>query len=140
EGLARAGQHIHAVSYAIGCAALGGCALLITAWHGIESPWSAVVVYTLAALCALALHVRWRRPALPHTGLGLLVAASLWSLWAIAPDTRALWGFIVALESAILAIAALGPHPLRRACRDVAAVAAVLALVLALVTPGFPNG
>ncbi len=83
-------------------------------------------------------YVRWRRPALPYTGLGLLVAASLWGLWAVAADNRALWGFMVALESAALAIAAARSHPLRRACRDVAAVTTVLGLVLAVVTPGFP--
>jgi hypothetical protein len=139
EGLARAGQRLHAVSYALGCGLLGVCALLVTAWHGIESPWPAALVHTLAGGCALALHVRWRRPALPYTGLSLLVAASLWGLWATAPDNRALWGFVLALESSVLALAALRTHPFRPACRELAAISAVLALGLALFTPGFPD-
>jgi hypothetical protein len=136
EGLARAGRHVHAASYALGSAALGLGALLTTACHGVESPWPAALVHALAGGCALAMFARWRRPALPYTGLGLLVAASLWGLWAFAPDNLALWGFVLALESSALAAAAVRPHMLDRACREVATVTAVLALVLALVLPG----
>jgi hypothetical protein len=140
EVLARAGHRVHAVSYALGGGAMGACALLTTACHGIEAPWAAALVHGLVALGALAMHARWRRPALSYTGLGLLVAASLWTLWATVPDDLAAWGFVLALESSVLAVAAVRPHPLRGACRDVAAVAAVLAMGLALLTPGFPAG
>jgi hypothetical protein len=140
EGLARAGRRVHAVSYALGAGAIGAGALLTTACHGIESPWSAALVHGLIALCALAMYARWRRPDLSYTGLGLLVAASLWTLWATVPDDLAVWGFVLALESSALAIAAVRPHPLCGTCRAVAAVAAVLALGLALFTPGFPAG
>lgn len=132
EGLARAGRHDHAASYALGTAALGIVALLTTACHGVESPWPAAIVHSLVGGCALAMFARWRKPALPYTGLGLLVAASFWGLWAIAPDDFSLWGFVLALESSVLAATSLRLQPLGRVCREVAAVTAILALVLAL--------
>jgi hypothetical protein len=138
EALIRSGQHDHAASYAFSSGALGVCALLTTACHGIESPWPAAIVHGLSAVCAPALHARWRKAALPHIGLGLFLATSLWALWAMAPDNLALWGFVLALESSVLASAAVAAQPLRGACRDIAAVAVVLALGLALFTPGFP--
>ncbi len=138
EGLIRFGQRVHAASYAVGSGALGICALLTTACHGIESPWPAAIAHALSAACALTLHVRWRKAALPHIGLGLFVATSLWVLWAMAPDNLALWGFVLALESSVLASAAVAAQPWRGACRDIAAASAVLALGLALFTPGFP--
>jgi hypothetical protein len=138
EGLVRAGERLHAASYALGSGALGVVALLTTACHGIETPWPAAVVHGLSGACALVLYARRRRPTLPYIGLSLFVAASLWGLWAIAPSNLALWGFMLALESSMLAIAALGAHPLGRACRDIAGVTAGLALAMALVTPGFP--
>jgi hypothetical protein len=139
DTLIRFGQRGHAASYAIGSMALSVCSLLTTACHGVESPWPAVIVHGVSGACALALHRRWQRPALPYVGLSLFVVTSLWSLWALAPDNLALWGFVLALESAALALAAIGPHHLRRACRDLAAVAAALALGLALFTSGFPD-
>jgi hypothetical protein len=138
EALIRLGQRGHAASYGFGSGALGVCALLTTACHGIESPWPAAIVHGLSAVCVLTLYARWRRPALPYCGLGLFVAASLWGLWAMAPDNLALWGFVLALESLVLASAAVAAHPLRDACRAIAAVAAVLALGLALFAPEFP--
>jgi hypothetical protein len=80
ETLARLGERVHAVSYALGSGALGICALLTTVCHGIESPWPAAVVHGLAAVWTLAMYKRWQRPALPYTGISLFVAASLWSL------------------------------------------------------------
>jgi hypothetical protein len=139
EALTRLGQRVHAASYALGSGALGVAALLTTASHGIESPWPAAIVHGLSAACALALYARWQRPALPYIGVNLFVAASLWGLWALAPDNLALWGFVLALESSVLVLCALVEHPLRGACRDSAAIAAVLAVGLALFTPGFPD-
>ncbi|HEY7315789.1 MAG TPA: hypothetical protein VH643_41045 [Gemmataceae bacterium] len=138
EGLARAGRRPHALSYVLGSGVLGVAALLITAWHGVESPWPAAFVHGMSAMCALAMYVRWRHAALPYTGLGLLVAASLWGLWAVAPDNLAVWGFVLALESIALSLVSVWSHPLRGACRDVGAVTAVLALGLAVFSPGFP--
>jgi hypothetical protein len=46
---------------------------------------------------------------------------------------------VLALESSALAIAAVPVHPLRLACREIAAVAALLAVGLACFTPGFPT-
>ena len=133
EGLHRAGERFHAASYALGSGALGVAALLTTVCHGIETPWPAAFVHVLAGACALAVHARWRRPALPYTGLSLFVAASMWALWAMAPQNLALWGFVLALESALLVITAVAiasvprrlPRHRRRRRRPRAGVGAV---------------
>ena len=139
EALLRSGERLHAASYALGSGGLGIVALLTTACHGIESPWPAAFVHVLAGVCALTLYARWKCSALPYTGLSLFVAASMWALWAMTPHNLALWGFVLALESALLVILAVPSHSLRGACRDIAIAAAILALGVALFAPGFPD-
>jgi hypothetical protein len=143
DALARKGQHAQAVAYALGSAGCGLVSLAATAWHGIEAPVPAAVAFVTCGTCALAGNLRWQRRSLPYAGLGLLVAGSLWALFAARSEERSLWAFAVSIEAMLMALTAVRLpdadtwRQLRDACRDTAVGTGVLALLLAL-TSGAP--
>jgi hypothetical protein len=147
EGLARAGRRGHAIAYALGAGAAAVLALQAATVPGLDRPFAAAIVYGLCALGAVLVNFRWQRRALPYAGTGLLLAASLWTLWGGWPGDFPLWGLVLALEALGLALiaaslgAGAGPPALRQlraACADLAAAGGLLALGLALLGRGFP--
>lgn len=125
--------------YAAGALCTGTVGLLLVSWNGVPHPATAAFAHAAGALGLLASNVRWKRRALAHGGLYLLLAGTLWALWWQAPNQPAIWGFTLAVEALAFAVGAVllrGAHAgatalLRRAGRDVAFVACVLAVVIA---------
>jgi len=148
---AAAGRRALGESYALGGLVGGVAGLLLLTGHGDQAPWPAAGAHLAASLGLLAANVRWKFRAAAQAGVWLALLATLWTLWALRPDSPAAWDFTVALEALALAAAALALTPLaaklgprgvvfgqlRVGCRDVATAAAVLALVLALDRPAY---
>ena len=114
--------------------------LLLVTVHGIEQPTLAASTHFVCALGFVAASFRWRYRVIAHFGVWLLLLATLWSLWAVVPDQRDVWGVVVAGEALVLATAALlltRFHRLRDACRDVASAAGLLAPTFALFALSF---
>jgi hypothetical protein len=144
EVFGRGDRSVPAMQYAAGAAVAAVCSLGLVTWHGTVQPATAGVVYALCGVGALVANARWRRPALPHIGLGLLMAGSLWLLQWGWPAERPWWGPVVAAESLILACIAgcrgrlVRLREVTAACGNLSAVAGVIAVGLALFAPGFP--
>jgi hypothetical protein len=107
EACVRIGDRAQAVAYALGGAAAGIVSLYFVTIHGIEQPWPAVAVHALGICGLLAANVRCRLRIVAETGCWLILVGSLWCLWALMPDQRAAWGFVIALESLVLSAGAL---------------------------------
>jgi hypothetical protein len=163
EWLWRSGRHEDATWYALGSAVFGLASLALVTFRP-HDPGVAAVVYGVAAVTALAVNLRWRRPLLGYVGLALVLGATLWGLDGACPGDRSLWALVVAVESLVLAGGGvvLGrrdtEQPSRRwlitarpwqgvwrsvpaaAWRDLGAASGVLALLLALSAHDFPDG
>lgn len=139
EGLARSRSH-QTQSYTTGALCVGALGLLLVSWHGPESPWAAAVTHAVLALAVLASNYRWKRAALAHAGLWVALVGTLWALWALVPRQPDRWGFALATEAAVIALAAVALRGarrratalLRRAGRDVAFATAALAVAIAM--------
>ncbi|MDY3559926.1 hypothetical protein R5W23_001114 [Gemmata sp. JC673] len=139
EVLARRGSH-QTRSYAAGGLCVGALGLLIVSWNGPDHPVTAAVVHGAVALGLLASNYRWERRAVASAGLWVALVGTLWALWAQAPRQPDQWGFVLAAEAAFLALASVAIRNahrtatalLRRAGRDVAFGASVLAPVFAI--------
>ena len=94
-------------SYAIGALGVGTLGLLLVSWHGTEQPATAAFAHFAGALGLLASNYRWKRRALAHGGLWLVLVGTLWALWWQAPNRLALWGFVLGVESLALAVSAV---------------------------------
>lgn len=150
----RIGNRAQGVGYAFGGIAVGAASLFLVSVRGVEEPWPAVGVHLACAVGLLAANVRWKRLAAAQAGVWLLLAGSVWFLWAVRPERSDTWGFAVALEAMVLATAALGVTrraarfgaagvvfaQLRSAGRDVALAAGALAAAFAVFAHGFPEG
>ena len=126
--------------YAFGALAAGAAGLLVVSWHGTDRPATAALAHAALAAGLLASNPRWKRASVAHGGLWVALAGTLWALWWLAPNQFDRWGFVVAVEALLLAVGAValrGTHGpatalFRRAARDVAFAACVLAVVLAV--------
>lgn len=138
ELLAR-GRSRQTASYAIGALCVGLLGLLLVSWNGTDHPAHAAFAHAAGALGLLASNYRWKRRALAHGGLWLILVGTLWALWWQAPHQPAMWGFVVAVEAFVFtagAVALRGSHGgatalLRRAGRDVSFAACAVALFIA---------
>ncbi len=126
----------------LACGALGLVAvgLGMSNFHGREQPSLAAAAHLAAGLGLVAAQFRWRAQFVAQLGVWLLLPTVLWSLWSLLPEQREVWGLVVAIEGMVLALGGAflpGQTRLRRACRDVAGAATLLAGGLTLTTPGF---
>jgi hypothetical protein len=161
EFFARRGRAPDAVAYLAAAVAVSLVSLVLVFLGGADQPGRAALVCGAYAATALALNLRWRRAWLAYGGLALVVLATLWGVHeggVIAAPVRAL---IVAVESLLAACLAVMASRTTRAegdptvtgylrsawtsipagaWRDAAAAAALAALGLAALAPGFPDG
>ncbi|HEX4610410.1 MAG TPA: hypothetical protein VH092_19625, partial [Urbifossiella sp.] len=148
------GRRADGLGSALGGLGAGAVGLFLVTGHGRDEPWPAAGVYLAAATGLLAVNVWWRQRVVALGGVSLGLLATLWVLQAGRPVEHGAWGLTVALEALALAGAALALTPrtarpgpagvvlgqFRAACRDVAAVAGVLAVGLVLFSPTFSAG
>jgi hypothetical protein len=127
-------------SYAFGALSVGAAGLLLASWHGVQFPATAAFAHAACAIGLLASNARWKRRAIAQAGLWVALAGSMWALWWLAPGRYDMWGFVVAAEAFALSLGAVALRGtrakalavLRRAARDVAFAACVLAGALAV--------
>ena len=155
ELLARMGQRQSSASYALGSGIAALVSLALVSARGFAEPMQPMMIYALYGAGTLALNRVIRKPDVNYLGLGLLVGATIWGLQWQVPGRMALWGMVLALEAMALAGFAVyvtvrnfndeayAPSPwlpvLGSACRDTAAVVAVLALAAARSAAEFPG-
>jgi hypothetical protein len=135
EAWARRSRMADGLGYALAAAGVAVTGVLLVTVHGIERPALAAWAHVGAAVGFVAASFRWKLRVVAQFGVWLILIATLWSLWAIVPTHRAGWGLVIAIESLVLAVGAVGLRAagvsrLGNACRDVAAAAAILAPVL----------
>ncbi|GIW81631.1 MAG: hypothetical protein KatS3mg105_3438 [Gemmatales bacterium] len=111
EILCRLKLREHAAYYGLGCGATAliglGCSVPVT---NLSAPLAALkpgLVFGLYAIGGLVFNVRWRRPFVTACSLASLVAATLWWLRAILPDSIAVWSAVLAIEGLLFSLAAL---------------------------------
>jgi hypothetical protein len=161
EELVSFGRRPDGVFYAAGSGLVAILSLAVVTVHGVEDWATATVVTGLYAAGCLAMNVRWRRPGISYLGLVLLVASTLWALWGREHGLTPLWGMVLAVEALLMSAVgtwaltvqrlgaarepesepivaapalALARALMPAAWRDLAALAAALALGLACCT------
>jgi hypothetical protein len=154
EATVRRGNRPQALAYAFGALAAGVVALFVLNLRGVEEPWPAAAVHAACAAGLLFAHARWRVRAVAEAGVWLLLVGTLWAVCGGMREQRTAWGFVIAVESLLLAVVGLvltlpAARPgrvgvtfsqLRTACANVAAAAGAVALGLIAIAPGFPEG
>jgi hypothetical protein len=114
EGLARWRRKQDAGFFAAGAGVAALLSCLVAWWHGVDDPSRAAYLTGLYAACCLAMNCRWRLAPLGYVGLGLGVVSTLWVLkWQQpAAEQLPIWGFVLAAEALLFALAALAVSPL----------------------------
>ncbi len=147
EVLARRRFAIGPVSYALSAAGVGCAGLFLVSANGLQHPLTATAAHAACAMGLLASNVRWRLRVVAHGGLWVMLIGSLWALYAGYPGQLEKWAFVVSVEALGFATLSLGIKGhrtgaaalLRRAGRDLAIAATILAPVLAMAVRSFPN-
>ena len=117
EGLSWTRCTGHGAYYAAGAGAVALLSLFgVTfpsegAW-ALRAPVPAVIVYAVYGAASMAVNLRQDRPILSSVGLALLVAATLWALWAAWPQQVPRWGTVLAGEALVMGLLAVAlGHP-----------------------------
>jgi hypothetical protein len=154
----------HALAFKSAALALGGAALIVVTGHGPDRPLTAAGVhlacFAVGALASVATSPTrqigegeksslvsasglWDG-ALAHLACALLIPGTLWALYGLYPQRHELWAVVLAGETLVFAVAAVGRGgrlaPLSAAAGRLALFAGALALLLAVFSPAFPHG
>jgi len=103
EVIARSGRRADGGYYAVAAGAAALMSLFLVTVEGAGQPARAALVYALYGAGALATNFRWQRESVSYTGLGLLIAASLWALQWQIPGAHSLWAMYLSAEVLLLA-------------------------------------
>jgi hypothetical protein len=133
--LNRSGRRGHSTFYAAGAGIIAGLSAALVNFHGIDDPATAMLVSGFYAACALIVNMRVRRTSLGYLSTGLIVLATIWSLWWSEHALTPAWSVTLALEALLMAGCAQWLSTglvIPRAWRDTAAATACMALTLLL--------
>jgi hypothetical protein len=104
EVLVRKERWVDGAYYAAGSGATALASLFLVTRYGGDVPGGVSLIYALYGAGSLVLNRRWRQERVTYVGLGLLIAASLWALFWLAPERRPLWAAVVAAEALLLGV------------------------------------